>query len=85
MEKDNMKKSLSEFDRMAIKLLSCIVTDQKMSLVDADENRWESFAIEKDGLSTTTILKDNKTMAKIVYDYETGKEFTFSDYELEVK
>jgi len=71
------KKINSEFDRSVIQVLKVLVPGQIMKLDDGEGKHWESKSIDMDGMAITSIIRNGEPVAKVVYDYETGKEETF--------
>ena len=65
---------ISEFDKKAIAVLKCIVPHQTMKLTDVDGIVWESTAKDIDTTAVTTITKNGKVIAEIIYNYESNKE-----------
>ena len=72
-----IRKITSQFDKLVIEVLKCIVPDQHMTLNDCDGSVWSSSAISKNEVAITTIVRNDKVVAKIVYDYESGEEKEF--------
>lgn len=71
------KKIRTSFDFRVVELLKIIVPDQKMKLDDGEGNHWESYAVDCEGMAIAIIKRNEEEVAKVVYDYETGKEETF--------
>jgi len=74
----NTKKINSTFDHKVIEVLGALVPDQKMSLNDAEGNKWVSSCVNvNDAVAMITIKRNDDIVASIVYDYETGEEKSF--------
>ena len=71
------EKSLSGFEKKVFDILSCIVTGQTMNLKDDEGNIWESKCRIVEDLSMTTITKNKKVWATLVYNIETSEEKVF--------
>jgi len=67
----------STFDREVVNVLKQLVPDQKMRLIGAEGEIWESVCKDADGMAITYISKNSEIVAKIVYDYDTGREEEF--------
>ena len=80
-EGNKMKRKInSEFDKRVISVLSCLVPDQYMELKETSSGNlqlWKSTCKDVDNQSITTITRDSETVAKVIYDYETGEEKSF--------
>jgi len=71
------KKIDCDFDRDVLKVLKCIVPGQRMKLEDGEGRIWTSEVTEKEEMAITIIKRNEGIVAKIVYDYETGREEIF--------
>ena len=69
----------SEFERMAVGVLNCLVDGQKAKLVDGEGNKWDSVC-KSDGdgtttfLNTTKIFKNGDLFAIALYFHRDGTE-----------
>ena len=69
---------LSEFDRKAAELLVMLVSDQQMTLKDGEGNTYTSACKQvDDDTSITTVFKNNKRIAKSIYNYDSSTEELF--------
>lgn len=69
--------NLSEFDRRVVEVLRCLVPDQKMTLTDGENKKWESICEQHGDLAITYIRKNGETIVQIVYDYNSSTEQEF--------
>ena len=82
-ESEKMPSNFSKFDGYVIKCVGCLVPGQTSKLVDGEGHVYvgtckKVFTDENDGgLAIASITKDEKTLVRIVYDYETYEEVTF--------
>lgn len=66
-----------EFDRDVLKVMGCLVPDQTMKLETAEGKVWISRCKEIDEMSITTIMRNEKVVARFIYDYTSGEVKNF--------